>query len=100
MACELLRRVARIPLEADMKNVLVALVCTLGVVACGEKRQANAPSSMQTTSTTETTTARPASTGTPTPTPQSTPRSEITGPGANPTMSGPATTAPPRTAPP
>lgn len=40
-----------------MKKVLVALVCTLGAVACGERRQADDPSTITTTSvTTETTT--------------------------------------------
>jgi hypothetical protein len=34
-----------------MKKLMVALVCTLGVVACGEKQQAATPSSMQTTTT-------------------------------------------------
>ena len=45
-----------------MKKVLVALVCTLGAVACGEGRPAEDPSMRTTTVTTETTTtgaARP-----------------------------------------
>lgn len=37
-------------------KVLVALVCTLGAVACGEQRQADDPSTHTTTSTTVTTT--------------------------------------------
>ena len=39
-----------------MKKVLVALVCTLGAVACGEQRPAEDPSTTRSTVTTETTT--------------------------------------------
>jgi len=39
-----------------MKKVLVALVCTLGAVACGESRPAEDPSARSTVVTTETTT--------------------------------------------
>jgi hyperosmotically inducible protein len=42
-----------------MKKVLVALVCTLGAVACGERRPAEDPSTTSTSVTTETTTVRP-----------------------------------------
>ena len=42
-----------------MKKVLVALVCTLGAAACGERRPAEDPSTTSTSVTTETTTVRP-----------------------------------------
>jgi len=44
-----------------MKKVLVAMVCTLGAVACGESRPAESPATTTSTSvTTETTTTRTA----------------------------------------
>jgi hyperosmotically inducible protein len=66
-----------------MKKVLVALVCTLGAVACGERRPAVDPSTTTTSVTTETTT---------------TPQTPVTSPGMSSTT--PAVTAPaPTTAP-
>jgi hyperosmotically inducible protein len=64
-----------------MKKVLVALVCTLGAVACGERRPAEDPSTTSTSVTTETTTVRPTTTNTNgvTSTTSSTPRTTTTG---------------------
>ena len=45
-----------------MKKVLVALVCTLGAVACGERRQADDPSMITSTSVTTERTQQPVQT--------------------------------------
>ncbi len=63
-----------------MKKVLVAMVCTLGAVACGESRPAESPATTMSTSvTTETTTTRtPASPSVGTTTPSTAARNAST----------------------
>jgi hyperosmotically inducible protein len=79
-------------MEDFMKTVLAALLCTLGVVACGESRPAQTPTTT-TSSTTETTAPLPASgmspttpstmpgTATPSITPSTEPSTTTTTPG-------------------